>query len=257
VRLRCQNLSKVYHASAGEIVALAGVTFATREQEFVSIVGPSGCGKTTLLKVVAGLVAPTSGEVLYEDGESGGARNAMVFQEDSVFPWMTVIDNVAFPLEAQGVRRGERLRLAQAYLGRVGLSPFYHHYPHELSTGMRQRVGIARAFVRRPALLLMDEPFGALDAQMKAVLQEQLIELWSTDARTVLYVTHDIEEALFLGDRVIVMSGRPGRIQADIEVPFPRPRRHAIRADARFVALKEEIWDLIKGEVLRTLGGTG
>jgi NitT/TauT family transport system ATP-binding protein len=255
MRVTCRNLSKVFHTRAGEIVALSGVEFDVRHQEFVSIVGPSGCGKTTLLRIVAGLLAPTTGAVVYEGVEPGVPRNAMVFQEDSVFPWMTVIDNVAFPLELLGIGRGERLQIARSYLSRVGLERFAHNYPRELSTGMKQRVGIARAFARTPAMLLMDEPFGALDPQMKAVLQEQLVELWAAYARTVLYVTHDIEEALFLGDRVLIMSGSPGRIKADIPVPFPRPRHHGLRADPRFVEMKEEIWTQIRDEVLAVLEG--
>jgi len=254
MRLICQHLSKVYATRSGRIAALVDLNLVVRDREFVCIVGPSGCGKTTLLKIVAGLLAPSGGEVVYEHID-GAARNAMVFQEDSAFPWLTVIDNVAFPLEIEGVARTERRRRAQVILDRVGLGRFALNYPHELSTGMKQRVGIARAFARRPALLLMDEPFASLDAQIRAVLQEELVALWSEHERTVLYVTHDIEEALFLGDRVIVMSGSPGQIMAEIPVSFPRPRSHALRADPRFVGLKEEIWELIKSEVLTALAG--
>jgi len=255
VRVICENVGKVYSTTRGPLVALRGITFKTAESEFVCMVGPSGCGKTTLLKIVAGLVEVTSGAVRYEGHERGAPRNAMVFQDESIFPWMSVLDNVAFPLEMRGVARRHRLETAEEFVERVGLRRFAANYPHELSMGMKQRVGIARALACYPEVLLMDEPFAALDAQMKAVLQEELVTLWSRYQRTVLYVTHDIEEAIFLGDRVLVMSRNPGRLIADLPVPFPRPREHGMRTAAEFGELKERIWLMIRDEVMQVLRG--
>jgi NitT/TauT family transport system ATP-binding protein len=256
MRLVVENLTKRFAAPQGDVLALSEVSFATRDGEFVCIVGPSGCGKTTLLKIVAGLATATSGDVRYEGPRSGTQLNAMVFQEDSVFPWMSVLDNVAFPLEIKGVPVARRRDIARGFVARVGLSKFARHYPGQLSTGMRQRVGIARAFAANPEVLLMDEPFAALDAQMKAVLQEELTALWSANARTVVYVTHDIDESLFMADRVLVLSGQPGRIVDEIEVPFPRPRAAAVRSHPEFTALRERIWGLLRGEVMKVLSGT-
>ncbi len=255
MQLIARDVTKMFRASEGDILALDRVSFRTRDSEFVCFVGPSGCGKTTLLKVLAGLVRPTSGEVRYEGPRSGALLNAMVFQEDSVFPWMSVLDNVAFPLEIRGVSRSNRRAVAEEFVSRVGLAKFSYHYPHQLSTGMRQRVGIARAFACNPEVLLMDEPFAALDAQMKAVLQEELLALWSAHAKTVVYVTHDIEEAVFMGDRVLVMSGQPGRIVVELSVPFGRPRSASIRGQPEFVGLRDRIWSLVRGEVMKVLGG--
>lgn len=255
MRVICDNVSKIYDTAERPIPALAGITFQTEESEFLCIVGPSGCGKTTLLKIIAGLIPSSTGSVRYEGERRQAPLNAMVFQEDSVFPWLPVLDNVAFPLEARGVPRRERYRAAAELLERVGLSRFAGNYPHELSTGMKQRVGIARALACNPEVLLMDEPFAALDAQLKAILQEELLSLWSGHRRTVLYVTHDIEEAVFLGDRVFVMSHHPGRIIAEIPVPFPRPRAYALRGSAAFGARKEEIWLLLRDQVREILAG--
>jgi len=253
MRVICKDVSKVYPTTGRTVVALEGVTFETGESEFVCVVGPSGCGKTTLLKIVAGLIPPTSGRIDYSGTRQGAPLNAMVFQEDSVFPWMSVLNNVAFPLEVQGISRSRRTVVAHEMIERVGLRQFAGHYPHELSTGMKQRVGIARALAVNPEVLLMDEPFAALDAQMKAVLQEELVNLWSRFRRTVLYVTHDIEEAIFLGDRVLVMSRNPGRLIADVRIPFPRPRDFAIRGSPEFADLKQHIWLMIREEVMQAM----
>jgi len=255
MRVICEDVAKVYPTVRGPVLALHGISFATRESEFVCIVGPSGCGKTTLLKVVAGLIAPSRGEVHYEGPRRGAPLNAMVFQDDSIFPWMTVLDNVAFPLELRGVPRQRRVETAEELIERVGLLRFARNYPHELSMGMKQRVGIARALAYNPEVLLMDEPFAALDAQTKAVLQEELLTLWTRYQRTVLFVTHDIEEAVFMGDRVLVMSRNPGRMIAEVPAPFPRPREHALRNTSEFGAVKEQIWLLIRDEVKQALGG--
>ncbi len=229
------ELTKRYVSVQGDVLAVDRVSFRTREGEFVCLVGPSGCGKTTLLKLLAGLITPSSGRVRYDGRRTAALLNAMVFQEDSVFPWMSVLDNVAFPLEMQGVPPARRLQVVREFVGRVGLAKFAGHYPGQLSTGMRQRVGIARAFAANPEVLLMDEPFAALDAQMKAVLQEELIALWSAQARTVVYVTHDIDEAIFMADRVLVLSGQPGRIVMELPVPFRRPRDPSVRGHREFV----------------------
>ena len=255
MRVICEDVAKVYPTVRGPVLALHGISFVTQESEFVCIVGPSGCGKTTLLKIVAGLIAPSRGEVHYEGPRRGTPLNAMVFQDDSIFPWMTVLDNVAFPLELRGVPRQRRVETAEELIERVGLLRFARNYPHELSMGMKQRVGIARALAYNPEVLLMDEPFAALDAQTKAVLQEELLTLWTRYQRTVLFVTHDIEEAVFMGDRVFVMSRNPGRMIAEVPVPFARPREHALRNTSEFGAVKEQIWLLIRDEVKQALGG--
>jgi NitT/TauT family transport system ATP-binding protein len=218
------------------------------------VVGPSGCGKTTLLKLLAGLLAPTSGRVVFEtNADRAGPDTAMVFQEHGLFPWMTVLDNVAFGLEMQGVSRGERHARAAEFIDRVGLARSPHRYPHELSVGMRQRVGIARAFVTGSDVLLMDEPLGSLDAQTRLVLQSELLRIWREHRKLVVYVTHDIGEAILLGDRVLVMTGHPGRIREEIPVPLDRPRRLPFRDRPDITRLKWHIWSILEDEVLKSL----
>ena len=241
----CEHVGHTFGGERGHVVALADVSLAVDVNEFVCIVGPSGCGKSTLLRIVAGLETPTAGRVRF-DGEQADhrIRGGLVVQEHGTFPWMSVVDNVAFGLKLEGVPRDERRARAMAYLERVGLAAFAGHYPHELSVGMRQRLGIGRAMVVDAPLLLMDEPFGALDALTRHRMQAELLGIWAADRRTVVFVTHDIDEAVLLGDRVVVMSGRPGRILADITVPFERPRdlrRNA--AEAR--AIVEDVWRLL------------
>ncbi len=254
MRFECHNLCKVYLTRDGSVTALDGVTFAAEQEEFVCIVGPSGCGKTTLLKLIAGLLEPTVGRITFDsDAADGRLRSALVFQEHGVFPWMTVLDNVAFGLEMQGVGRQDRYARARAFIRKVGLSAFANNYPHELSVGMRQRVGIARAFVADPQVLLMDEPFGSLDAQTKLVLQEELLRIWKDNRKLVVYVTHDIEEAVLLADRVLVMSGRPGRIREEIQVPLGRPRNLSDRERPEVVEVKLRIWGMLEDEVRQGL----
>lgn len=247
--ISCHDLRLEYGGRDRRLLALDRVTVNVDDGEFVCIVGPSGCGKTTLLKIIAGLLAPTSGTIRY--GASDGSetpRNGLVFQEHGVFPWMTVVDNVAFGLEMRGAAKRERRAIASDFIDRVGLSAFADRYPHELSVGMRQRVGIARAFVADVPILLMDEPFGALDAQTKLVLQEELLRIWRDDRKTVVYVTHDIEEAVHLGDRVLVMSGRPGTIREEIPISIPRPRDLTPgQPEVRDIATR--IWRLLEDEV--------
>jgi NitT/TauT family transport system ATP-binding protein len=247
-------LSKVYHTRQGEISALEDASLSAEGHEFVCIVGPSGCGKTTLLKLMAGLLEPTSGEIVGEAGPaSDRPLNAMVFQEHGLFPWMTVWQNAAFGLEMQGVPRTERHRLAARFADRFGLGEFANSYPHELSGGMRRKVAISRAFLTDPQMLLMDEPFGALDAQTRLVLQEELLQLWSEHKKLVIYVTHDIEEAILLGDRVLVMSGRPGSIREEIRIPLSRPRKLQAGLSRELREIRHEIWKMLEDEVRHSL----
>ncbi|MEW5916924.1 MAG: ABC transporter ATP-binding protein [Gemmatimonadota bacterium] len=250
----CHGLSHSYRTvGGGELLSLKDVSFDVHAGEFLSIVGPSGCGKTTLLRIIAGRIAPFAGTVRFPDGSDAGRRKVgVVFQEHGVFPWMTVQDNVAFGLAMRGVQRKERLTRARSFIDRVGLSAFATSFPHELSVGMRQRVGIARAFVSELPILLMDEPFGALDAQTKLVLQEELLRIWRDDKKVVVYVTHDIDEAIRLGDRVLVMSGRPGAIREDLPVPLARPRDLTHRG-TETAALAAKIWQLLEAEVRGSL----
>jgi NitT/TauT family transport system ATP-binding protein len=250
----CQDLYKEYQSRNNVIPALENVSFRVREQEFVCIVGPSGCGKTTLLKLIAGLLEPSSGRIVFgSELPYDQPRSALVFQEHGLFPWMSVLDNVAFGLEMQGVGRLERRDRARAFIEKVGLAPFAHSYPHELSVGMRQRVGIARAFVADPQILLMDEPFSSLDAQTRLVLQEELLRIWRDHKKLVVYVTHDIEEAVLLGDRVLVMTGRPGSIREEIPIPLPRPRALSAREQPEVMEIKWHIWNMLEDEVRKSL----
>jgi NitT/TauT family transport system ATP-binding protein len=288
----CRDVSLNYESRGATIRALESVTFQVGGAEFLCIVGPSGCGKTTLLKIVAGLLRPSSGSLVFSStheqnggsgqrnragtssagngkraaetvrkasgkGEDAGGnarpRTALVFQEHGVFPWLTVLENVAFGLEMHGVRRHEREERALGFIEQMGLGSFARNYPHELSVGMRQRVGIARAFVTDVPILLMDEPFGSLDAQTKRVLQEELLRIWRDRQKLVVYVTHDIEEAVLLGDRVLVMTGRPGRIREDIPIPLDRPRELSARERPLVSEIKWHIWRLLEDEVRREL----
>jgi NitT/TauT family transport system ATP-binding protein len=254
MQFECQHLSRDYEARDVIVPALEDVSFSVGEQEFVCIVGPSGCGKTTLLKLIAGLLEPTSGRIIFSGEPSAGAPvSALVFQDHGLFPWMTVLDNVAFGLEMQGVERQERHSRALSFIDRVGLAAFAHSYPHELSVGMRQRVGIARAFVADSQILLMDEPFGSLDRQTRLVLQEELLRIWRDYQKLVVYVTHDIEEAVLLGDRVLVMTGRPGRIRDEIPIPLGRPRNLSAKEHRDVVEIKWQIWKMLEDEVRESL----
>jgi NitT/TauT family transport system ATP-binding protein len=241
----CDGVGHTFSGDRGRTQALVDVSFAVNAHEFVCIVGPSGCGKSTLLRLIAGLEQPTAGRIRFTNDSSGGpARGRLVVQEHGTFPWLTALDNVAFGLAIEGMPVAERRSRAGEFLQRVGLSAFANHYPHELSVGMRQRLGIGRAMVTDASLLLMDEPFAALDAQTRRYMQGELLGIWAADRRTVVFVTHDIDEAVLLADRVLVMSGRPGRILADIRVPFSRPRD--LRRDhAEAYALVDRIWDLL------------
>ncbi len=225
-------------------------SLAVGNLEFVAIIGPSGCGKSTLLRIINGLDAPDSGTIEI-DGKpvtGPGAGRAMVFQGFDLFPWRTTLENVAFGLEMQGVDKRKRTDTARRYIHMVGLTGFEGSYPHQLSGGMQQRVGIARALAVQPSILLMDEPFGALDLQTRDLLQDELLRIWQTDRKTVLFVTHSIEEAIYLADRIIVLSPRPARIERDIGVPFARPRDEALKTSPAFLEIRREIWGLLKQE---------
>lgn len=235
------------------VTALDGVDLTVRRGEFVCLVGPSGCGKSTLLRMMAGLHRPSEGEVLIHHGGTSRSPTAMVFQDYGIFPWKSVRKNVRFGLDVARVPRAEANRITDEWLSRLGLADFANAYPATLSGGMRQRVSIARALAVEPEVLLLDEPFAALDAQLRTILQEELLALWQNDRRTVVFVTHSLEEAILLGDRVIVMSARPGQILADLPVPIDRPRTAATRGDPAFVALERELWALLRGEVSRTI----
>ncbi|MBW8769074.1 MAG: ABC transporter ATP-binding protein [Gemmatimonadetes bacterium] len=242
----CEGISQTFTGERGAVDALTDVSLTVEVNEFLCIVGPSGCGKSTLLRIIADLQAPTTGVVRFE-GEHAAhrGRSGLVVQEHGTFPWMSAVDNVAFGLKLQGVPAAERRARAMTYLERVGLTTFAHHYPHELSVGMRQRLGIGRAMVGQASLLLMDEPFGALDAQTRRHMQNELLGIWAADRRTVVFVTHDIDEAVLLGDRVVVMSGRPGRVLADIPVPLARPRDFR-RDAAQARGIIEDVWRLLE-----------
>lgn len=250
MRLRCKHISKSYTTRGSITAALVDVSFEVDDHEFVCVIGPSGCGKTTLLKILAGLLEPTSGQVVFDQGlQAAPARRAMVFQEHGLFPWMTLIDNVAFGLKMQGLDERTRIDRAASWIDRFGLGPFAAHYPRELSVGMRQRAGIARAFLVDPEVLLMDEPFGSLDAQTRLILQDELLKVWLATRNSVIYVTHDIEEAIRLGDRVLVMSGRPGRIRSDIPILIDRSRRLTDALNGEGSEIKWQIWKTLEDEV--------
>ncbi len=244
-------LRKEYVSAAGRVVAIDHIDLTVAPGEFLCIVGPSGCGKSTLLRILAGLDTQSSGTIAVDSaGWPGG--NAMVVQESGLFPWMSVAKNVGFGLMTRGVADREADERIDAALKLVGLTKFRNHYPHQLSGGMRQRSAIARAFVTDPGMLLMDEPFAALDAQNRVILQAELVRIWEQTGKTVIYVTHSIEEALLLGDRTVVMTAQPGRIKRIIDVPFPHPRNLiTLSASAEFGQMKLDIWRVLEEEVMR------
>ena len=245
------GLRKEHLGAQGNVLALDDVSLDVSPGEFVCIVGPSGCGKSTLLRILAALDTQSSGTVRIE-APGWGVTNAMVFQESGLFPWMNVEANVGFGLMTRGVPRAEAAARVEAALKLVGLSKFRRHFPHQLSGGMRQRSAIARAFVTDPGMLLMDEPFAALDAQNRTILQAELLRIWEDTRKTVIYVTHSIEEALLLGDRTVLMTAQPGRIKKIIDVPFARPRDLlALSASPELGQLKLDIWRLLEDEVNR------
>jgi ABC-type nitrate/sulfonate/bicarbonate transport system ATPase subunit len=235
--------------------ALFPTTLAVEDNDFITILGPSGCGKSTLLRIVAGLDTPTAGRVLLDGREvtGPGADRGMVFQSYTLFPWLTVRQNVCFGLRERGVDARRQHEVADYWIGKVGLAGFAHHYPKMLSGGMQQRTAIARALANDPVILLLDEPFGALDNQTRSLMQELLLGLWEAERKTVLFVTHDIEEAIFMANRVVVMSARPGRIKADLRVDLPHPRHYTVKTTPAFSELKAELTEQIREEALKAV----
>ncbi|MFX3632397.1 MAG: ABC transporter ATP-binding protein [Candidatus Pristimantibacillus sp.] len=252
VKIEIKGLTKIYKTRNGETIALQNTDLTIKNNEFVCVVGPSGCGKTTLLNIIGGLEESTSGSVKVEGVEvkGPGKERGVVFQQYALFPWKTVIKNVEFGLKLRGLNKEERRKKAEHYLDLVGLKDFANAYPKELSGGMKQRVAIARAYAVEPEVLLMDEPFGALDAQTRAQLQEELLKTWQKEKKTCFFITHDVEEAVILAQRVIIMSARPGRIKEIIDVDIPYPRDQSTKLDKRFIEIKNEIWSKVYREYL-------
>lgn len=251
-QIRVSGLGKEFFAGMERVVALHDVNLEVDRGQFCCIVGPSGCGKTTLLRIIAGLETHTSGSLQLAHFEQAKPLHSMVFQEQSVFPWMTVQRNVEYGMRMRGVPAAVRRDVAGHYIDKVGLTAFRNAYPHQLSGGMKQRVSIARAFANDPEILLMDEPFAALDEQNKAILQEELLRIWEESRKTVLFITHSIDEALVLSDRALIMTARPGRLKADIPVTLQRPRgAYEIRATEGYAHLSQVLWTALREEVVR------
>jgi ABC-type nitrate/sulfonate/bicarbonate transport system ATPase subunit len=253
-KLVIDNVSRIFPAVRGGTPtrALEPTNLSVADNDFVTILGPSGCGKSTLLRMVAGLDTPTTGRILL-DGRAitgPGADRGMVFQSYTLFPWLTVSENISFGLRERGVSQRERNEIARQWLEKVGLTSFAHHFPKQLSGGMQQRTAIARALANDPKILLLDEPFGALDNQTRALMQELLLGIWERERKTVIFVTHDIEEAVFLASRVVVMSARPGRIKADVAVDLPHPRHYTVKTSPAFSDLKARLTEEIRVEAV-------
>ena len=251
--LSVRGVSRVFTSrDAKATVALQATDLEVAENDFITILGPSGCGKSTLLRIVAGLDTQSSGSVLL-DGKpvaGPGADRGMVFQSYTLFPWLTVRDNVCFGLRERGLPRDEQGAIADTFIHKVGLRGFEQHYPKQLSGGMQQRTALARALANSPRMLLMDEPFGALDHQTRELMQELLLGIWERERKTVLFVTHDIDEAVFMGTRVVVMSARPGRIKLDRAVPIAHPRHYSVKTTTDFATLKAELAEQVRAEVI-------
>ncbi|HLE38794.1 MAG TPA: ABC transporter ATP-binding protein [Acidimicrobiia bacterium] len=249
--IEIRDISRNFQTRDGEFQALTDVSFDVGDNEFFSILGPSGCGKTTLLKMVAGLIRPSAGTISIRGTPvtGPGEERAMVFQHFVLLPWADVLTNAGFGLELRGVRRKDAREKARPYLEQVGLSRFGAHYPHELSGGMQQRVGLARALAVSPDILLMDEPFGALDAQTRQIMQEDLTRLWDKEKKTVIFVTHSMDEATYLSDRVLIMDTHPGRVREILDIPLERPREPGIRSSSRFAELTAHMWSQLRGMI--------
>jgi NitT/TauT family transport system ATP-binding protein len=249
--IRVRGVTKTFEGVHGDVQALAPIDLTIAEGQFLCIVGPSGCGKTTLLRIIAGLEAPTEGEVDFSIAHDGKPLRSVVFQEQGIFPWMSVLQNTAFGLKVRGIGRAEREKAARSYLDMLGLTQFADAYPRQLSGGMRQRVNIARAFANDPVILLMDEPLASLDEQTKLLVQEDLLRLWEGSHKTVVYITHSLDEAIVLGDRVIVMTHRPGSIKSIVDIDLPRPRNVLdMQSNEHFFSIRSRIWTALREEVL-------
>ncbi|ADG13381.1 ABC transporter related protein [Methanocaldococcus infernus ME] len=251
-KLIIENVSKVFKLEDKEVKALDNINLEIKENEFFTVMGPSGCGKTTLLRIIAGLEKPSSGKVLLDGKEvkGPGADRGVVFQQYTLMPWRTVLKNVTFGLELKGLPKEERERIAKKFIELVGLKGFENAYPHQLSGGMQQRVAIARTLANNPEIVLMDEPFAALDAQTRAILQNELLKIWEKDKKTVFFVTHSIDEAIYLSDRVAIMTARPGRIKEIVEIDLERPRD---KNSVEFLKYRKKIVEILKEEVLKTI----
>ncbi|WP_398476833.1 ABC transporter ATP-binding protein [Tardiphaga sp.] len=252
IQIDISNVGKVYDSKTSDsrVIALDGVSLKIRRGEFISLLGPSGCGKSTLLNIIAGFQSATSGKIL-QDGRQiskPDASRTVVFQDYALFGWMTVQQNVEFGLKAKGMPKAQRAEIARSLIATVQLSGFEDKFPHQMSGGMKQRAAIARALAPDPDILLMDEPFGALDAQTRVLLQEEIARISSEAKKTVIFVTHGIDEAVFLADRVVVMSPRPGRVRDEVAVPLPRPRTAEMRSDPWFVSTVKDLWETLKPE---------
>jgi ABC-type nitrate/sulfonate/bicarbonate transport system ATPase subunit len=257
-KLVVRNLRKSFRTQRSEqsIQVFEGISFEVRPSEFISLVGPSGCGKTTFLRILDGLIAHDEGEILL-DGKTvinPGPDKGFVFQDSSLLPWRTVTDNIILGLELQGLDKREARGKAERYIDLVGLAGFEHHYPHELSGGMQQRVNLARALIVDPQVLLMDEPFASLDAQTREIMQAELLKMWNQTKKTVIFVTHQIEEAIYLSDRVVVFSARPARIREIVKVGISRPRLLSVKRSKEFLDLADHVWGIIQEEVLKSMG---
>lgn len=253
VKVRIDNVKKIFPGTKGETVALNGVSMDIEENEFVCVVGPSGCGKSTLLNLIAGLKKPTSGKI-YLDGQEivgPGPERGVVFQQYALFPWLTVRKNVEFGLKLKGMNKKKIDHVVNKYLEMVDLQEFADSFPKELSGGMKQRVALARAYAMNPEILLMDEPFGALDAQTRAQLQEDLLDTWEKERKTCFFITHDVEEAILLAQTVVIMSARPGRVKECVKIDIPYPRNQATKMTPEFDQFKNYIWERVYKEYLK------
>ena len=253
-KLVVENLSRVFPGVHGgvPVTALQPTSLSVGDNDFVTILGPSGCGKSTLLRMIAGLEKPSTGTITLDGRKvtGPGPDRGMVFQSYTLFPWLTIAENIAFGLTEKGMAAGETREIVAAYIEKVGLRSFEKHYPKQLSGGMQQRTAIARALANDPAVLLLDEPFGALDNQTRALMQELLLGIWEREKKTVLFVTHDIEEAIFIASRCLVMSARPGRVKADIKINLPYPRHYTLKTSPEFSDLKARLTEEIRAEAV-------
>lgn len=255
-KLQVKNVFLEFRKRKNSVIALKEISFDVQKREIVIIVGPSGCGKTTLLRLIAGLIRPTRGEILLDGKkiEGPGAERGMIFQAYTLFPWLIVRKNIEFGLRFSSLKKDERKKISNYFINLIGLNDFEDSFPKELSGGMKQRVAIARALANDPEMLLMDEPFGSLDAQTRLDMQEFLLQIWQKDKKTILFVTHDVDEAIFLGDRVFVMTSRPGKIKEEIEVNIKRPRSLDTFGLDEFLRLKKHIITLIRAEKKEIIG---
>jgi ABC-type nitrate/sulfonate/bicarbonate transport system ATPase subunit len=257
-RLAIEGVGRTFESARGgaAVVALEPIELRVDDNDFITILGPSGCGKSTLLRIVAGLERPSRGTVRL-DGEpvrGPGPERGMVFQSYTLFPWLTVRQNICFGLREKGLPPAEQRRISDAFIRKVGLAGFAEHYPKQLSGGMQQRTALARALANDPRILLLDEPFGALDNQTRALMQELLLGIWEADRKTVLFVTHDIDEAIFMANRVVVLTARPGRIKAELRIDLPHPRHYRMKTSAEFQRYKEHLTEAIRVEAMRAAG---